>query len=91
MLGEPLTDSTRRCQPSICPADMLLRTASYFLQRDGVHSAVRRRSRYYPRRDRAVSYFSTSACSGNRAVLLLAALLLDFDAAAGAGSFTPLS
>jgi hypothetical protein len=46
---------------------------------------------FCPRRERAGSYFSTSACSGNRAALLLAPLLLDFDAAAGAGSFTPLS
>ena len=40
------------------------------------------------------SYFSTSACSGNRVVLLLAALPLDLDAAAGAvgaGSFIPVS
>lgn len=49
---------------------------------------------YYPPLDRAGSYFSTSACSGNWAVLPLADLRLDFDAVAGAvgaGSFMPVS
>ena len=48
----------------------------------------------YYRLDRAGSYFSTSACSGNWAVLPLADLRLDFDAVAGAvgaGSFMPVS